>query len=254
VRDDEKQREHERRMARRDEQARLEELEDDIAAAEKVITAIESERDKPRSQARTARGRALEHASFDPGEFRRFLGGPSLLELIHCFEGSFPRERFEQVVERLREITHEPGITEIRDHGVVWATNPERHAGQPHLVVRVTVAPDGTHTNLVVTDRLGALVGRVFGAFGTIIGAGGLAAPVAASIAFPWFSPVFVLGWLGGVLGATRVAYRRLAAGRAEQLERTFGALVLEIEPYVEKKASGPERTGHSDGARVVRR
>jgi hypothetical protein len=241
VRDAEKQRVHEREMARRDEQARLAELEDEIEAAEQVIAAIETKRDEPVSKARTARRRALEHTNYDPGEFGRFIGGPSLLELVHCFDGRFPRERFEQIVERLRELTHEPGIVEIRDHAVVWATNPERHPGQPHLVVRVTVAADGTHTNLVATDRLGALIGRVFGAFGTIIGAGGLTGPVAASIAFPWFTPVFVLGWLGSVLGATRVAYRRLAAGRAEQLERIFGALVLEIEQYLEspKKLRG---------------
>jgi hypothetical protein len=249
----EKRREHEREMARRDEQAHIAELEDDVAAAEQIIGELERQRDEPVSKVKTAHGRALEHTTFDPGDFQRFLGGPTLIELTRYFDGRFPRDRFEQVVERLREITHEPGIAELRDHGLVWATNPERHPGQPHLVVRVTVVPDGSRTKLVVTDRLGALIGRVFGAFGTIVGAGGLAAPVAASIAFPWFTPVFVAGWLGGVLGATRMVYRRLAAGRAEQLERIFGALVLEIESHVEK-ASVPERTSHSDGGRVVRR
>jgi hypothetical protein len=251
MRDDEERREQQREVAKRDARARIAELEDDVEIAERAVA--ELERDHEASNVGSAK-RALQHTSFDPTAFGKFLGASPLLELTRRFEGIFPRERFEQVVERLRELTHEPGIAEIREHTVVWGPSTEHHPAQSHLVVKVTVVPDEASTTLAVTDRLGALVGRMFGAFGTIVGAGGLAAPVAASIAFPVFTPVFVLGWLGGVFGMTRAFYRRLAARRAQQLERIFGALVLEIEPYVEKTASVPERTGHSDGARVVRR
>jgi hypothetical protein len=48
-------------------------------------------------------------------------------------------------------------------------------------------------------------------------------------------APAFVLGWLGGVYGTTRLAYRKIAINRAERLHEVFGALVLEIEPYVER-------------------
>jgi hypothetical protein len=233
VSNSEKRRERER--LRRVEQARLAELEDDLKAAQKIVADLEAHVDAPVSR---DDAEVLKRASFDPTAVGRFLGAPALLELTRRFEGVLPRHQFEQLVDRLREITHEPGIVEIREESVVWATSPQRHAGQPHLVVRVTVASN--ETNLVVTDRLGALIGRVFGAFGTIVGAGGLGAPVAASIAFPLFTPVFILGWLGSVFGTTRVVFRRLAAGRARQLHRTFGTLVLEIEPYLKPAKNQP--------------
>jgi hypothetical protein len=233
--DREQRREDAHESEKADDQARLAELEDEIAAADPVIKRLERERDLPVSKAGTASGRALKRAGFDPSS-KKALGAPALLRLTRCFDGTFPRNQFEQLVERIRELTHEPGVVEITDDGVVWGSSTERHPSQAHLLVRVTVDAECGRTVLVTTDRLGALVGRLFGAFGTIFGAGGLAAPVAASIAFPWFTPVFVFGWLGGVFGSTRLIYRRLAAGRAQQLQQIFGALVLEIEPYLQKR------------------
>ena len=230
TKDDEK-REREREYARRDDRARLEELEDELAVAQKLI-------DKYDGRLRTPRfgigRRALKRAAYDPSSAQKWLGAPALLRLSRRFDGKLPRERFAQVIERVREITHDPGVVEVSESAVVWATSLERHPSQAHLMIRVIVT-DGEHphTQLAVTDRLGALVGRLFGAFGTIVGAGGLAAPVAASLAFPVFAPVFVLGWLGGVYGTTRVLYRKLVTGRAKQLHEIFGALVLEIEAHV---------------------
>jgi hypothetical protein len=172
------------------------------------------------------------------------LGAPALLRLTRRFDGTFPRNQFEQLVERIRELTHEAGIVEIADDGIVWGSTTEGHPSQAHLLVRVTVDSEKSCTNLIASDRLGALVGRLFGSFGTIFGAGGLTAPVAASIVFPWFTPIFVFGWLGGVFGTTRVIYRRLAASRAKQLQEIFGALVLEIEPYIEREHEDTDRRG----------
>jgi hypothetical protein len=232
---DRETREHERELQRSDDKARLAELDDELESADQIIKRLERERHVPESKAGTAGGRALKRAGFDPSSART-LGAPALLRLTRRFDGTFPRNQFEQLVERIRELTHEPGIVEIADDGIVWGSSTEGHPSQAHLLVRVTVDDKEGSTNLVATDRLGALVGRLFGAFGTIFGAGGLAAPVAASIAFPWFTPVFVFGWLGGVFASTRVLYRRLAASRAKQLQEIFGALVLEIEPYLERR------------------
>jgi hypothetical protein len=226
---------HDRDALRSDDRARLAELEDELEASAAIIKKLEHQRDVPESKAGTAGGRALKRAGFDPSSSKA-LGAPALLRLTRRFDGMFPRNQFEQLVERIRELTHEPGMVEIADDGIVWGSSGERHPSQQHLLVRVTVNADDGSTILVATDRLGALVGRLFGAFGTIFGAGGLTAPVAASIAFPWFTPVFVFGWLGGVFGTTRLIFRRLAASRAKQLQEIFGALVLEIEPYLERR------------------
>jgi hypothetical protein len=86
------------------------------------------------------------------------------------------------------------------------------------------------YTTLTVTDRLEALAGRLFGTFGGIVGTGGLAAPFAASLAFPPLAPVFVVGWLGGVYGATRYLYRKSAHARGRILQHIFAFLVDELE------------------------
>lgn len=235
---------NDREALRRDDHARLSELEDELESSAEIIERLERERDLPATKAGTAGGRALERAGFDKSS-SKMLGAPALLRLTRRFDGTFPRNQFEQLVERIRELTHEAGIVEIADDGIVWGSTTEGHPSQAHLLVRVTVDSETGCTNLVASDRLGALVGRLFGAFGTIFGAGGLTAPVAASIVFPWFTPIFVFGWLGGVFGTTRVIYRRLAASRAKQLQEIFGALVLEIEPYLERRED--EEHGDTD-------
>lgn len=234
-RDDERERKRERE--RQDDRARRAALEDELEVARHTIADLERADEDAREPRSGGGHRELRDASYDPtASARRWLGAPALLRLSRRFEGKLPEERFEQLVERAREITHEPGIVELKPNSLVWGSSPGRHATQSHLMVRVTVArnDDGEwRTDLTVTDRLGALVGRLFGAIGSVVGAGGLAVPVAASIVFPAFAPAFALGWLGGVYGTTRVLYKKLAIGRAKRLHELFGALVLEVEPYV---------------------
>ena len=178
--------------------------------------------------------RALDKASTHGGTAKRWLGAPVLLEITRRFEGRYPTDRFDPLIERLREIMHDAGDVDLRATSLVWSSSKNRHPIQSHLVVRVAVV-EGDYTTLTVTDELGALVGRLFGAFGTILGAGGLIAPIAASIALPVFTPMFLLGWLGGIYGTTRMMFRKLARGRATRLHEVFGALVLEVEPHLRR-------------------
>jgi hypothetical protein len=120
-------------------------------------------------------------------------------------------------------------------------SSSSRHPVQPHFMVRLVIAKAGPtrtqakwFTTLTITDRLDELAGRLFGTFGGIVGAGGFAAPLAASIAFPPLAPLFVAGWFGGVYGTSRLLYRKAARARAMILQNIFDLLVADVEQIVE--------------------
>jgi hypothetical protein len=224
-RDGKRDRERERELV--DDRSHLEALKDDLEIAQRAIKRIDGD------QTDKVTGRAmLRSASADNSPAATWLGAPTLLRLTRRFDGRLERTEFEQLVERIRETTHDPGVVELNEGSLLWSSTPQYQPTQAHMMVRVTLEKDSTE--LGVTDRLGALVGRLFGAFGSIFAAGGIAVPVAASLAFPALAPVFVAGWVGGVFGTTRVLYRKLVTARAERLHEVFGALVLAIQPHLE--------------------
>ncbi len=206
--------------------ARIAALEAELASAERRIAELEGRRELALVH---ASGGALARADAAPSTSTssKLLGAPLRLTLTRRFEGAFPADRFEDLIERIREITRDPGRSELLRSSLTWsATASERSAG-PFTLVTVTVR-DG-QTTLVVTDRLGALAGALFGGIGGGLGGGGLVAPIAATIAVPVLAPVFFLGWLGGIYAGTRALFRRTARKRAEAMQQLFDALVAAI-------------------------
>jgi hypothetical protein len=214
-------------------QARIAALESELAQANRRVGELEGRRD----QALVLASGATSLARADPGRSAAttWFGAPIRLAMSRRFDGAYPIDRFEQLIERVRELTGDPGRTELLRSSLTWrATANERGVG-PFTVVTVAVKDpaDGEqrgHTTLTVTDRLGSLAGGLFGGLFGGLGGGGLVAPIAASVAIPVLAPVFVLGWLGGVYAGTRALYRRAARRRAESLQQLFDALVVEID------------------------
>jgi hypothetical protein len=223
-------------------------LEDQLVLERRKVAVLTRSDDTPEPTL-ASDGLALIRAGHDGPGARVWLGAPILLRMSRRFNGALPRHRFDDVLEHLRAITQDPGQYELTPNAVVWASDAQPHPIQSQLMVRVivtdvsksqTTVPEdygACFTTLTVTDQLGALAGRMFGAFGTMLGAGGLAAPVAASLAFPLFTPLFVVGWLGGVYGTTRLLYRRLAKARAQRLQAVFASLVELVEQYIEVRS-----------------
>ena len=54
--------------------------------------------------------------------------------------------------------------------------------------------------------------------------------PILASMAVPVLAPVIVIGWLGGMFGATRKIFKRSAKKRAIALQQLFDIVAAEIE------------------------
>jgi hypothetical protein len=204
-------------------QARIAALEHELALARDKLAALEGRQ----SQALVLASQGALVPGGGAGGAARWFG-PVTLQLARRFHGAFPTERFEELIERIREITRDPGRTELLRSSLTWfASRGEKSTG-PFRVVTVTIR-DGT-TTLTVTDRLAGLAGAIYGGVGGGVGGGGLGLPIAASAAIPVLAPVFLLGWLGGVFLGTRALYKRAAHRRAVALQQLFDALVDDIE------------------------
>jgi hypothetical protein len=240
MRERDREREYERETRELDRQ--ITRLEKELDAARRRVGELADDIEDP--------GPKLEHGALallragHDGSTALWLGAPTLLRLRRRFNGRLPQACFHHMLEHIREHAHDAGTVEELPESLVWSSSPGKHVVQPHWMIRLVVAeavmprtpnPEqhDCFTTLTVTDRLDALAGRLFGAFGGILGAGGIAAPVAASIAFPMLTPVFVVGWLGGVYTASRFLYRKIARGRAKYMQNLFGLLIEELEPHL---------------------
>ena len=220
-------------MAYRDDreadQARIEALERELAVAQDKLAVLEGRQ----SQALVL---ASPGALVREGGQKRaawWFGAPRQLQFTRRFDGAFPAERFEELVERIREVTRDPGRTELLRSSMTWFASRAGKSLGPFRVVTVTVR-DGV-TTLTVTDRLTALAGAIYGGVGGGVGGGGFGLPILAATAVPVLAPVFILGWLGGVFLGTRAIYKRAAQRRAVALQQLFDALVADIEGTLSK-------------------
>ena len=215
-------------------QARIAALEVELARARERIDELEGKRSQAlvrvESTALTARG---------PETAASRWFGPTRLHLARTFPGAFPIDKLEDLVERIREITRDPGRTELLRSSLTWFASTSDKSAGPRIVVTVTVR-DG-NTTLTITDRLGQLAGALYGGFGGGVGGGGLVIPVMAAVAMPVLTPVFVAAWLGGVFAGTRAIFRRAARRRAESLAQVFDVLAGEIERGIAAAKPAPD-------------
>ncbi|HMG19811.1 MAG TPA: hypothetical protein VK607_00790 [Kofleriaceae bacterium] len=217
-------------------QARIASLEHELELARDKVAVLEGRQ----SQALVVAGGGALVRGGRPSTARRLFGPPKL-ELTRRFDAAFPTERFEELVERIRELTRDPGRTELLRSSLSWFASRDKSTG-PHRVVTVTVRDQVT--TLTVTDRLAGLAGAIYGGVGGGVGGGGLSLPIMAAVAVPVLAPVFLLGWLGGVFLGAREIYLRSARRRAIALQQLFDALVDDIERAVRPAAVAGELTG----------
>jgi hypothetical protein len=214
-------------MAYRDDreadQARIASLERDLATARDRVAQLEDHQSQAlvlaSSDALAPAGRPSAAQS---------LFGPGTLQLTRRFDGEYPVDRFHHLIDRIRELTRDPGRTELLRSSLTWSTSRLDNSSGPCRVVTVTVR--NGFTTLAVTDRLSGLAGAIYGGVGGGVGGGGLSLSILVAATIPALVPVFVLGWLGGVFFGTREIYVRAARRRAIALQRLHDALVTDIE------------------------
>jgi hypothetical protein len=204
--------------------ARIAALEAELAASQQKVAELEGRRQQAlvlASQgalARSASGKS-------PSQF--WFGAPLELSLAKELPGSFPVDKFEDVIETIRMHTRESGRSEVLKMSVTWSASSGPKSTGPFTVVTVSVR-DGV-TRILATDKLGQLAGALYGGLGGGVGGGAVMAPIAATIAVPVLAPLFFIGWFGGVYWGTRAIFKRVARRRAEQLQQLFDAVCAEV-------------------------
>ncbi len=223
-------------MAYRDDreadQARIEALETELAAARAKLDELEGKR----SQALVlASGGALAPSGKPTSGSARWLGAPLQLELVRRFDGEFPTERFEELVDVIREVTRDRGRTELLRTSIAWWASSAGRGTGPHTSVTLSVR--GGVTTLTASDQLNNAAGGVFGGVGGGVGGGLIMAPIGATLLVPVLAPVFFAAWFGGIYAGARAIFKRIARSRARQLQRVFDAAEREVERVLAEPA-----------------
>ncbi|HEU4612159.1 MAG TPA: hypothetical protein VFS15_08780 [Kofleriaceae bacterium] len=213
-------------------QARIAALEAELAETRKKLEELEGKR----SQALVlASGGALVPGGKATSGAARWLGAPLQLELVRRFDGEYPTDRFEELVELIREVTRDRGRTELLRSSVAWSASTAGRGTGPHTSITVSVR--GGVTTLTATDQLNNAAGGVFGGVGGGVGGGLIMAPIGATLLVPVLAPVFFTVWFGGVYAGARAIFRRVARSRAQRLQRVFDAVERELERVLTERA-----------------
>lgn len=214
--------------------ARIEALEAELASANRKIDQLEGRR----SQALAlATGRSMVGSGAGLANVKApWYGAPLKLELAHTFEGEYPRDELEGIIDLIRSITREAGRAELLKSSITWSAGTNPRATGPFTVVTVSVR-DGK-TSLHVSDSLGQLAGGLYGGIGGGVGGGAIMLPIVAFLGMPALIPLAVATWLGGVFFGTRAIFKRAARRRAVTLEKLFEALVTEISARIPAPAT----------------
>jgi len=205
-------------------QARIVALEAELTAAKRRIDELEGNR----SQALVlASSGALAPGGKPATRAAKWLGGPTRLELSRVFPGAYPTEKFEDLVDVIREVAGDRGRTELmRTSMTWWASSTERGTG-PFTMITVAIK-DGS-TTLTATDRLGQLAGAYYGGIGGGVVGGALAVPIGVTLLVPIPGPGGFAALLGGGYSLVRSLFKRGAPKPAKRLQMVFDRVAAEI-------------------------
>jgi len=213
-------------------QARITALETELTDARKRIAELEGRHQQALVLA--SQGALVRDTERAKSPAARWLGAPLELALARDFEGAFPTDHFEDLIETIRSIVREPGRAELLRSSMTWTSSTMQKQMGPFLMVSVSVR-DGV-TKLAISDRLTQTAGAIYGGVGGGVGGGTIVAPIALGIAVaPVLAPVFVAAWLGAAWYGCRRIYKRLAKKRATTVQQVFDALVADIEAAIAK-------------------
>lgn len=212
---------------RQADQARIESLERELASANSKLAELQGKR----SQALVLAGsKDLAPSGKATSAAAKWFGAPLKLELTRTWDGEFPVDKFEDLIDFIREITGDNGRVELLKTSMAWSSSStmQPKGSGPLIEIRVSVR-DGK-TRLEVKDRLGQLAGIIYGAIGGGVGGGAIMIPIGLGMmTMPALVPVFLAGWFGGFYGGLRTLYKSRARKRAEALQRMFEQVEAEI-------------------------
>ncbi len=215
--------------------ARISALEAELAAANKRVAELEGKE----STALVAASQGAVALTSRPAASTTWLGAPLDMELEREYDGTYPVDKFEDLVETIRTTLRDPGRTEILKSSLTWSMTAGPKSTGPFLVISVVVR-DG-RTRLIISDKLGQLAAAIFGGVGGGVGGGTIILPIlAGAAAGPAFIPVALAVWLGGSWMGCRSLFKWRARKRAAVLLRLFETLG----EIIDKEINAAKRAG----------
>src|SRR5665647_826369 len=200
-------------------QARITALETDLAAARRKIDQLEGRGEQALV---VASGTAL-----DGRPAKAPWYGKLDLQLTRTFDGEFPRDQLETLVEGIRAMTNDHGRSELFRSSLTWSSTTNEQQIGPFLMITVVVK-DG-RTTLTANDRLKQLAGGLYGGLGAGVGITGIIPLLLAAPVLPVLMPALAVGWLGGIVFGARALFLRASRKRAQRLQRLVDAVAREI-------------------------
>jgi hypothetical protein len=179
--------------------ARIAELEDELAEAQKRLRELEGSGRRDRA-----------------GFWEKVLG--ARLHLTHELRvpGELPKHGHELVIERVRQHFGVLGQPSSVGRTLTWTTANS----QTQRAVEVSVIARDDETRVRVSERLGNVAGGVFGGIVGGLGGGGsgLAVGAAMWLGVPRLVPLFLAIWVLSVFSLVRVGFARMVAKRDADL------------------------------------
>src|SRR5690242_2055572 len=112
-------------------EARIAALEIELAATKKKLAEVESRREQALVLAsNTALARTGERKS--SAQF--WFGAPYEISFAKEFTGSFPVDKFEDLIERIRTLTRDNGRSELLKSSLTWSTTSQEKGVGPFTV------------------------------------------------------------------------------------------------------------------------
>ena len=137
-------------------QARIEALERELSNAQGKIAELEGKR----SQALVLAGsKDLSPSGKATSTSAKWFGAPLKLELTRTWDREFPVDKFEELIDLIREITGDNGRVELLKTSMTWYSSTQPKGTGPFIEVRISVR--NGQTRLEVQDRLGQLAGAI---------------------------------------------------------------------------------------------
>ncbi len=151
-----------------------------------------------------------------------FLGGPRTISLETFVDGEFPVDRFDFIVEAIRNVSDQIGQISTVGRTITWTGGS---SGSSINATSISVSVRDGQTRLRYKRNLDQLIGGIFG--GVLGGVGGGLSPLVAITLGLTAGPLGVMAGVFGTVGLTYAGCRKLFANRAEAA-REEGRAVLE--------------------------
>jgi hypothetical protein len=168
---------------------------------------------------------------------RRWLGGPTSLEIERIVEVATPESSYSQIVDYLSRKLEISGQISVLPGRFEWTSTVAQGSLGPAVAVTVTTA-DG-RTSVRARERLANTIGAIYGGVGGGLGGGAIIAPIGLFALSPILGIIGLPLWVGGTYALCRRLFRRSVQKREARLEEAIEGVADIVRAAAEREQAG---------------